>query len=137
MNPNEAARCALVVCFLAGPGAWPWAGAQETGAAGVDTKNNPLVEQAIADLARNESVPRGAIELVKFESVTWPDASLGCPRAGMRYKQVPVDGARILLRSPDGEREYHSGGGRAPFLCDNGGMQSGVPVPGGQSPHTH
>ena len=79
--------------------------------------NNPLIEQAIADLARRESVPQSAIELVSFEAVTWPDTSMGCPHPGMRYHQVPQDGARIVLQVKGEQRVYHSGGKRAPFLC--------------------
>jgi hypothetical protein len=36
----------------------------------------------------------------------------------MRYKQVPVDGLRILLRLSGRTYAYHSGGSKAPFLCE-------------------
>ena len=51
-----------------------------------------LVAQAAADLARREASAAADIELVSFEAVVWPDASLGCPHPGMRYRQVPEDG---------------------------------------------
>ena len=81
--------------------------------------DNPLIQQAVADLARRESVPPSSIEVVSFEAVTWPDTSLGCPWPGMRYQQVPQDGARIILRVHGEQRVYHSGGQRAPFPCDH------------------
>ena len=91
---------------------------------------NPLVQQAINDLAERESIAPDDIELVRFEAVTWPDASLGCPRPGMRYRQVPQDGARIVLRFGSRERVYHSGGSRPPFLCTSDGKMSGGLAPG-------
>ncbi len=80
---------------------------------------NPLVMQAMKDLARRLSVSLEAIALVEFEAVIWPDASLGCPRPGMAYRQVQQDGARIVLEANDRQYFYHSGGSRAPFLCEN------------------
>ena len=80
---------------------------------------NPLVMQAMKDLARRLSVSLEAIALVEFEAVIWPDASLGCPRPDMAYRQVQQDGARIVLAANGRKYIYHSGGSRAPFLCEN------------------
>ena len=80
-------------------------------------KNDPLVKQAIEDLAQRKSVTPSAIELLSFELVSWPDSSMGCPLPGMNYKQVPQDGARIVLRLAGKAYSYHSGGFEAPFLC--------------------
>ena len=82
---------------------------------GSDIEN--LVIQAKEDLARRLSIPIDEIEALEAKSVVWPDASLGCPRPGMRYKQVPVDGALIRLQADGQVYEYHSGGGRGLFLC--------------------
>ena len=81
------------------------------------TENDPLIRQAVEDLARRESVSPSDIAVESFEEVVWPDTSMGCPHPGMRYRQVPQDGARITLRVERGLREYHSGGNGAPFLC--------------------
>jgi hypothetical protein len=78
---------------------------------------DPLVAQAIADLARRLSIPPSRIERIEAVAVTWPDGSLGCPREGMMYPQVLRDGARIRLRANGTEYRYHSGDGRPPFLC--------------------
>lgn len=80
-------------------------------------RNNPLIQQAILDLAKRESVSLDEIELESFEEVVWPDTGMGCPLPDMQYKQVPQDGARIVLRVKGEVREYHSGGNRPPFLC--------------------
>lgn len=52
------------------------------------------------------------------EEVTWRDGSLGCPQPGMRYKQVLVNGYRIVLRHGGSEYPYHGAGARPPFLCE-------------------
>lgn len=75
--------------------------------------------QAVRDLARRLDVPEADITVVRVEQVTWRDRSLGCPRPGMMYAQVLTDGVRVVLEA-DGERyEYHAGGGRSAFLCED------------------
>lgn len=81
-------------------------------------RSNPLVVQAIADLGHRESADAAEIELLRFEEVVWPDGSMGCPHPGMRYRQVPQDGALIVLRLRGREYHYHSGGNQPPFLCE-------------------
>lgn len=82
------------------------------------SKDNPLVRQAKDDLASRLAIPIAEISLISFEEVTWPDGALGCPHPDMKYTQVPVDGSCIILAVSDRRYEYHSGGGRAPFLCE-------------------
>ena len=77
------------------------------------------VRQAIADLARTLALDTAAIEVVEASPVVWPDGSLGCPEPGMMYTQVTVEGIRIILRAQGQEYNYHGGGNRDPFLCEN------------------
>lgn len=77
-----------------------------------------LVEQAKMDLARRQSVTPDAVALVEVRSVTWPDTGLGCPRPGVQYLQVTVDGFLIRLSLGDRIFHYHQGRGRPPFLCE-------------------
>jgi len=92
---------------------------------------NPLIEQSIKDLARRESVSPSIIKVVGYEELTWPDTSLGCPHPGMRYLQVPQDGARIILQLNDRMYVYHSGGNRPPFLCTKPVRNKSTPSPSG------
>jgi hypothetical protein len=90
-----------------------------------------LVAGTRADLARRRGVALDAIEVVEARSVTWPDPGLGCPQPGMAYRQVPVDGVLIRLRVDDLIFNYHGGGGRAPFLCEQPAADgSPAPAPG-------
>ncbi len=83
-----------------------------------DPALQPLVDQAKSDLARRLEVPTEQIELVEAKPVVWPDSSLGCPQPGMEYKQVPEDGALIILQVEGIKYRYHSGGSRELFLCE-------------------
>lgn len=78
----------------------------------------PLIDTAVADLADRLAVPASQIHLVEAREVEWPDASLGCPQPGMMYKQVPEDGALIILQVEGVFYRYHSGGNRQVFLCE-------------------
>lgn len=86
-----------------------------------------LVAQAVDDLASRLRVPSGEVEVLEARAVIWPDASCGCPRPGMRFKQVPVDGALIRLAVTDRAFEYHSGSGGRPFLCASPPPPTGEP----------
>ena len=86
--------------------------------ASVEPGLEPLITLAVDDLAERLDMTSAEIALVSAEAVVWPDASLGCPQPDMLYRQVPEDGALIILRVDDQEYEYHSGGGRDPFLCE-------------------
>jgi len=88
----------------------------------VDAGLTRQVDAALADLADRIDVPASALVVLSAEVVTWPDAGLGCRRPGMRYKQVPVDGSRVVLEHAGRRYEYHTGGrARVPFLCEHPG----------------
>ena len=91
------------------------------------------VEVAKADLARRRAVAPDTIWIIEVRDVTWPNPGLGCPQPGMAYKQVPVDGLLIRLESGGQLFEYHSGGSKAPFLCEQpAGGDKATPVSGGE-----
>ena len=90
-----------------------------------------LIEKAKEDLAQrlNVSLTQTQINLIEAKAVVWPDSSLGCPQPGMRYKQVPEDGALIVLQANGITYQYHSGGSRGPFLCQKGSKEPTPPAP--------
>lgn len=90
-----------------------------TGAPGtVEPGLEPFVSAARTLLAEHISVSESAITVVGAESVVWPDGALGCPRPGVEYPQVQVDGYRIVLTADGLRYAYHGGGGKGPFLCE-------------------
>ncbi len=87
-----------------------------------------MVAEAKADLARRLAIPLEAIAVLEAASVTWPDASLGCPQEGMRYAQVLTRGYLIRLGAEGREYEYHAGWGGTLLPCENPSPPySGVP----------
>jgi hypothetical protein len=92
-----------------------------------------LIDKAKTDLAQRTGIAKEEIVLAEFRLVTWPDASLGCPKPGVEYAQVLVDGYLIMLRAGLGVYNYHGGGDAAsgPFLCEGIGTKIIVPPPAG------
>lgn len=78
-----------------------------------------VVADAVRDLARRLDVDPSQISVVSAEEVTWRDASMGCPRPGMMYPQVLTNGSRVVLEAEGRRYEYHAGGQRSAFLCEN------------------
>ena len=53
-----------------------------------------MIEAMRGDAATRAGVSVSAVKVESALGVTWPDASLGCPRPGMLYPQVLVPGWR-------------------------------------------
>ncbi len=78
-----------------------------------------LAREAVEDLAETLDLAAEDVRVVEVEEVTWRDGSLGCAEQGTFYTQALVDGQRIVLEVDGTRYEYHSGGGRSPFLCED------------------
>ncbi len=85
---------------------------------GSDPRQNTQVAAALEDLAGRLGTDPGDIEVVVWDAVTWPDGSIGCPRPGMGYTQVLIEGVRIVLVYDTAEYNYHAAGTGIPFLCE-------------------
>ena len=94
-------------------------GPQMTPSTSVTSGLEGLIEQAKEDLAQRLNISVTQISLIKAKPVVWPDSSMGCPQPGMAYLQIPDDGALIILQVGDTSYEYHNGGNRGLFLCEN------------------
>jgi hypothetical protein len=77
------------------------------------------VDQAKADLTKRLGVDPAQVTVISSAEVTWRDGSLGCPEPGMYYTQALVPGTQTILEVDGKQYHYHSGGQRAPFLCEN------------------
>ena len=77
-----------------------------------------LVLQAKKDLAQRLSIKVDKITLLEIRAVIWPDSSLGCPKAGEVYDQVPQNGFLIRLEVEGSMYFYHSAETLSPFLCE-------------------
>ena len=95
-----------------------------------------MVETAIAELAARLDIDPESIRLIESGEVTWPDASLGCPRPDELYAQVETDGFRVVLAYEDWVYAYHAGDDTDPFLCpseERDGGREFIPPPGSDS----
>jgi hypothetical protein len=90
-------------------------------------------EHAKSLLAERLKLEPAAIEVLKAERVTWPDAAMGCPEPGQLYAQVLVEGYRVVLSHDSRVWAYHAGSDGQPFLCPSDESDGGhdfVPPPG-------
>jgi hypothetical protein len=78
---------------------------------------NPTVDLARTDLAARLKIAVAQIQVVSFEQVEWPDASMGCAKPGVMYIQVITPGYKIVLAVDGKTYEYHGKAQDAPALC--------------------
>jgi hypothetical protein len=88
---------------------------------------NDVVAAAQADLAARLNMAADQVKTLEVREVTWPDASLGCPQAGMVYAQILQPGYLILLGVEKTVYPYHSSKAGPPFLCEQNAFS--LPTP--------
>lgn len=77
------------------------------------------VRGAMEDLAGRLGLDdAGKISLVSAETVTWRDASMGCPLPDRGYMQVLTPGVLIVLRHGKQTYQYHGSRTGMPFICE-------------------
>ena len=93
---------------------------------------HPGLRAAIGDLRLLVGEHLGPLEIVRLESVTWPDTSLACPEPDMVYAQVLTPGIWLILVHQGQEFDYRVEGERA-VLCVQGNTGEPLdrqPLPG-------
>ena len=72
----------------------------------------------LADIA---TVNADDLTLISSESVSWSDASLGCPQEGFGYAQVITPGYKLVFALGDTSYAVHTNSdGSSPILCNDG-----------------
>lgn len=79
-----------------------------------------ILANIVADAAGLTGVDAEEISVVRGESVTWNDGSLGCPEPGMLYTQALVDGYHVVLDAEGEQLDYRVGSGGGFRLCESG-----------------
>lgn len=96
-----------------------------TGSSGTEYgQAQPLVEQAIADLAAQLNVRAGEIAVQQVMETEFRDTSLGVPEPGQMYAQVITPGYVIRLSAGDKVYEYHGAGDRIVQVPDTKAPQA-------------
>jgi hypothetical protein len=117
-TPPDSTRADSTGPGSTGPGATP---------ASVDPTVQGVVDLAVADLAARLSISPADITVVTARPTTWPDSSIGCPKPGMQYLQVLVDGALVELFAGGQTYSYHSGDDGRPSLCERNFSGQAIP----------
>lgn len=87
-----------------------------------------LMARVRADAAAHAGVEATELEILRAESVVWPDGSLGCPQPGQFYTQAQVPGYWIVLAHAGREFDYRASTRGYFVLCEAGGLE---PAPEG------
>lgn len=75
-----------------------------------------MVALSQQDAARRLGLESDTIRPVNVLTLTWPDASLGCPKAGIDYDARETPGYRIVLQADTTQLIYHASA-RETVLC--------------------
>lgn len=78
-----------------------------------------VMDKIMADLEQRLGGKPEAVTVVKSEAVTWNDGSLGCPKRGVFYIQVLIEGYWVILKVGNAQYDYHVGSNGTPVvLCE-------------------
>lgn len=81
-----------------------------------------VVAAARDDLAeRIGSEAASAAVVLRSEAVTWPNGSLDCPRPGIYYQPIEVEGFQVVFDVDGTQYDYRTTGGGNVLACDRGG----------------
>lgn len=81
-----------------------------------------LMNAILGDAAKRSGVPAEQISVVRAESRTWNDGSLGCPKPGVMYTQALVPGYWVVLQAGGKEYDYRAAETGHFVLCESGTM---------------
>lgn len=96
----------------------------DTMAPDVSSAAQPAYEKAIELAVTASGADRDALSLTQWESATWRDASLGCPKEGQMYAQVITPGYRFVFEAGGETYEIHTNEtGSSAVVCDEQATQ--------------
>ncbi len=99
-----------------------------------------LLNKVMADLEQRIGAERSEFTVKRAEAVQWNDGSLGCPKPGLAYQQLPVSGYWIVIDHQGKAYDYRTSERGYFVFCSNPrsaidqirdkkkGPQSGAPV---------
>jgi hypothetical protein len=73
-----------------------------------------IMDEILADAGDRAEVDPAQFEVVRSQSIEWPDGSLGCPEPGQFYTQAIVPGYWVVLQMGEETYDYR--------VTDNGGF---------------
>jgi hypothetical protein len=76
-----------------------------------------MVKMSIEMLHQKFNIPTEAVSVTEVTPMTWPDASLGCPKRGVLYIQTITPGFQILLEAEGHVFTFHTDEKSLAVLC--------------------
>ena len=77
-----------------------------------------LLARVREDVLRRTGADPATLRVVRDESVTWSDGSLGCPRKGEAYPQMLVEGYWIVFEAAGRKYDYRADATGQFRLCE-------------------
>jgi hypothetical protein len=68
----------------------------------------PVVTRARESLARDLAIDVDDVNVIEVRPMEWRDSALGCPRPGMSYMQLTIQGYLVRLEAQGKRYEYHT-----------------------------
>lgn len=85
-----------------------------------------LVQLSLTDAARRFEQDTAAFTLTSMISLTWPDASLGCPKPDADYDDRATPGYRVVFRTSDQQVIYHTSSQQAVYCTPEEEILPGI-----------
>ena len=76
-----------------------------------------MVQMSIQALKEKFDIPADSVSVTEVTPITWPDASLGCPKRGVLYIQTITPGFQILLEAKGHVFTFHTDEKSLTVLC--------------------
>lgn len=76
-----------------------------------------MIRLAKESLAKKFKFNEDQIHVASIQAMDWPDASIGCPQAGMVYAEVVTPGYQILFEANGQSYSYHTDTENKVVLC--------------------
>lgn len=83
----------------------------------VSSPSETMVQMSINDLHEKFNIAAEAVTVSEVTPMSWPDASLGCPKKGVLYIQAVTPGFQILLEADGHVFTFHTNQDRIVTLC--------------------
>lgn len=107
---------------------WYWGILLLIGSSGSWSGGDDPVENARLDLKSRLEIPLEQIVIHSQKEKTWANSGLGCPRKGMKYKQVLTSGSQLILTAAGQHYYYHARAGKPYFYCAMPAKEKGSPI---------
>ena len=111
----------------------PGAGIDVTLTPGSETPSaagDEMARLSTAFLGEQFKIAAGAVTVKEVTPMTWPDASLGCPRIGVMYIQVVTPGYQVVLDADGHTFTFHTDAKDRVVLCKVNPPDAAYPTPG-------